>query len=134
MQRVREKTLKPNEYKKMIQKLDIENFELKTSYVFEAKSTLVNLLRLEEYLNEIRRCVSSDMREIKLKYLKSDYLNKSSIIDSLSLNKPKVSKKRIEMQKKLDRELGPYQNLLDIIDDYLQQIEEVKEYINNITE
>lgn len=38
------------------------------------------------------------------------------------------------MQKKLDRELGPYQNLLDIIDDYLQQIEEVKEYINNITE
>jgi len=134
MQRVREKTLKPNDYKKMIQKLDIENFELKTSYVFEAKSTLVNLLRLEEYLNEIRRCVSSDMREIKLKYLKSDYLNKSSIIDSLSLNKPKVSKKRIEMQKKLDRELGPYQNLLDIIDDYLQQIEEVKEYINNITE
>ncbi|MDI6723934.1 MAG: hypothetical protein QMD61_04750 [Methanobacterium sp.] len=134
MQRVREKTLKPNDYKKMIQKLDIENFELKTSYVFETKSTLVNLLRLEEYLNEIRRCVSSDMREIKLKYLKSDYLNKSSIIDSLSLNKPKVSKKRIEMQKKLDRELGPYQNLLDIIDDYLQQIEEVKEYINNITE
>lgn len=134
MQRVKEKTLKPNDYKKMIQKLDIENFELKTSYVFEAKSTLVNLLRLEEYLNEIRRCVSSDMREIKLKYLKSDYLNKSSIIDSLSLNKPKVSKKRIEMQKKLDRELGPYQNLLDIIDDYLQQIEEVKDYINNITE
>lgn len=94
MQRVREKTLKPNDYKKMIQKLDIENFELKTSYVFEAKSTLVNLLRLEEYLNEIRRCVSSDMREIKLKYLKSDYLNKSSFIDSLSLNKPKVSKKK----------------------------------------
>ncbi len=134
MQIAREKKLKPSDYKKMIQKLDIENFELKTSYIFEAKATLINLLRIEDHLKEIRHCVSSDMREIQIRYLKSDYLNKTSIVDFLSLKKSRVSKKRISMQKKMDKEVGPYQNLLEIIDDYLQQIEEVKDYINSIKE
>ena len=134
MLRTRAKKLKPGDYRKMIQKLDIDNFELKTSYIFEAKATLINLLRLEDYLMEIRHCVTKDIREINLKYLNSDYLNKSSIIDSLGLKKSRVSRKRISMQKKLDRELYPYLNLLDTIDDYLQQIEEVKDYINSIKE
>ncbi len=134
MLRTRAKKIKPCDYRKMIQKLDIDNFELKTSYIFEAKATLINLLRLEDYLREIRHCITKDMREISLKYLNSDYINKSSIIISLGLKKPKVSKKRISMQKKLDQELDPYLNLLDIIDDYLQQIEEVKDYINSIKE
>jgi len=134
MQKTKEKKLKPNDYKKMIQKLDIENFQLKTSHIFETKATLINLLRIEESLKKIRRCVSADMREIKLRYLKSDYLNKTSIIDTLSLKKPKVSHKRISMQRKMDYETDPYQNLLDIIDEYLDEIEEVKEYINSIKE
>jgi len=134
MPKAREKKLKPRDYKKMIQNMDIENFELKTSYIFEAKATLINLLRLEDHLKEIRHCVSKDMREIKLKYLKSDYMNKNSFVDSLTLKKSKVSKKRISMQKKMDKEVGPYQNLLEIIDDYLEQIEEVKEYINSVKE
>ncbi len=134
MQRVKEKKLKPKDYKKMIQKLDIENFELKTSHIFEAKATLISLLRIEETLKEIRRCVTSDMREIKLKYLKSDYKDKNLISDTLSLKKSKVSHKRISMQRKLDIDLGPYQSVVDLIDGYLQDIEEVKEYINSIKE
>lgn len=134
MQKTKEKKLKPKDYKKMIQKIDIENFELKTSHIFETKATLISLLRIEESLNEIRRLVAADMREIKLKYLKSDYMDKNLITDTLSLKKSKVSHKRISMQRKLDIELGPYQSILDVIDDYLEQIEEVKEYIESIKE
>jgi hypothetical protein len=125
-----EKTiLSPKEYQKMIRELDIENVELKTSSLFEAKTTLVQLLRLEENLHEIRNSVSGDIRSIKLKHLNSGYANKSSLF---GLRRTKISTKRMSMNTKCDREAGPYKHILDIIDDYLEQIENAKNYINNL--
>ncbi len=127
-----EKTIsKPKEYQKMIQELDIEHLELKTSSLFEAKTTLVQLLRLEENLHEIRNFVSADIRTIKLKHLNSGYANKSSL---LGLRRTKISSKRMSMHNKCDKEAGPYKHLLNIIDDYLEQIEDAKNYINNLEE
>lgn len=125
-----EKTiLSPKEYQKMIRELDIENVELKTSSLFEAKTTLVQLLRLEENLHEIRNSVSGDIRSIKLKHLNSGYANKSSLF---GLRRTKISTRRMSMNTKCDREAGPYKHILDIIDDYLEQIENAKNYINNL--
>ena len=125
---VEEKILKPKQYQKMIQELDIENFELKTSSIFEAKLTLIAIKRLEEELLEIKRSVSADMRSIKLKYIGHDY-SKSSFF---GLKKANVVAKRKSLNNKCNRELVPYDNLLFIIDDYIKQIEDVKDYISDI--
>jgi hypothetical protein len=129
MPEIEKKILKPQEYERMISNLDIENFELKTSSILEARITLVSIERIEENLLEIRRQVSADMRSIKLKYLNYDY-SKSSLLGSLK--RTKISTKRKSMDKKCNRELGPYEQVLYVIDDYLEQIKDVKDYIDKI--
>jgi len=119
--------MKPKEYQKMINALDIENFELKTSNALEARITLVNLGRLEEELLEIRRNVSGDMRAISLKYLESRQ-KKSSLLG----RKTKISSRRKSLDTKKEKEHGPYKKVINSIDDYLKQIEEIKEYIDNL--
>lgn len=123
------KILKPKDYEKMVLSLDIESFELKTSSILEARMSLIGIERLEENLLEIRQQVSADMRVIKLKYLSYDY-NKSSILGTLM--RTKASTKRKSMNKKCNRELRPYEQVLYIIDDYLEQIGDIKDYINKI--
>jgi hypothetical protein len=123
------KILKPKEYERMISKLDIESFEIKTSSILEARITLIALERLEEDLLDIKRRISADMRVIKLKYLDHNY-NKSSFLGSLK--RTKASTKRKSLDNKCDRELGPYKKVLYIIDDYLKQIDDIKEYIDKI--
>jgi len=123
------KILKPKDYERMISNLDIESFEIKTSSILEARITLVSLERLEENLLEIRRKISADMRAIKLKYLDHNY-NKSSFLGSLK--RTKASTRRKSMDNKCDRELGPYKNVLYLIDDYLKQIDDIKKYIDEI--
>ncbi len=122
------KILKPKDYQNKINKLDIESFELKTSSIFEARLTLVNLEQLEEALLEITHCISGDMRAITLKYLDSNQ-NQSSF---LGLKKTKIASRRKSLDKKRQKKLEHYRKIIYIIDDYLQQIKEVKEYINNL--
>lgn len=122
--------IKPKEYKKMISKLDIENFELKTSSILETRLTMVNLERLEEDLLEIKRSISGNMRAITLKYLDSKQ-NQSSF---LGLSKTKTASRRKSLASKREKELGPYRKIVYTIDDYLQQIEEIKDYLNNLND
>ncbi|MGB9979511.1 hypothetical protein [Methanobacterium sp.] len=129
MPEIEKKILKPKDYERMVSDLDIESFELKTSSILEARMTLIGIERIEEALLEIRRQVSADMRSVKLKYLNYDY-NKSSLLGHLK--RTKVSTKRKSMDKKCSRELEPYEQVLYIIDDYLEQIKDVKDYIDKI--
>ena len=129
MPKIENKILKPKDYERMVSNLDIENFELKTSSILEARMTLIGIERIEGNLLEIRLQVSTDIRAVKLKYLSYDY-SKSSLLGSLK--RTKVSTKRKSMNKKCNRELEPYNQVLYIIDDYLEQIKDVKDYINNI--
>jgi hypothetical protein len=128
MPSIEDKILKPKQYHKMINELDIENFELKTSSIWETRITLVNLERLAEDLLEIRRSISGDMRAITLKYLES-HPNPSSF---LGLKKTKGAARRKSLDNKKEKELGPYKKIIQVIDDYLNQIEEIKEYIDNL--
>ena len=122
------KILKPKDYQNVINKLDIGSFELKTSSIFEARLTMVNLEQLEEALLEIKHRLSGDMRAITLKYLDSNQ-NQSSF---LGLKKTKIASRRKSLDKKREKKLEHYRKIIYTIDDYLQQIEEVKEYINNL--
>lgn len=122
--------LSAKQYNKMVEELDIEHIELKTSSIFEAKTTLVQLLRLEESLLEIRKSVSGEIRAIKLKYLSHN--KKPSLLGSFRLQKTKISSKRRSEHDKCENEIGPYRNVLYTIDDYLKQIEDVKDYIDSI--
>ena len=122
------KILKPKDYQNVINKLDIGSFELKTSSIFEARLTMVNLEQLEEALLEIKHRISGDMRAITLKYLDSNQ-NQSSF---LGLKKTKIASRRKSLDKKREKKLEHYRKIIYIIDDYLQQIKEVKEYINNL--
>lgn len=125
---VEKKILKPKQYQKMIRELDIENFELKTSSILEARMSLIGINQLEENLLEIRRDISADMRSIKLKYLGRNH----SKVSFLGLKKTNAAARRKSLDKKCDGELGPYKKVLYIIDDYLEQIEDIKKYINSI--
>jgi hypothetical protein len=68
------------------------------------------------------------MRAITLKYLDSNQ-NQSSF---LGLKKTKTATRRKSLDKKREKEQEPYKKIIYIIDNYLQQIEEVKEYINSL--
>lgn len=119
--------IKPKEYENILNALDIENFELKTSSTLETRLTLVQLERLKEELIEIRRRISGDMRAITLKYLDSNQ-KKSSFLGF----KTKASSRMKDLANKREKELGPYKKIIDIIDNYIQQIEELEDYLDSL--
>lgn len=122
----------PEVYYNELQEMYIEESDLNLSSDFEARGTLVKLNRLESDVLKLKRDVSKDMRSIRTIYLDESIIERPKILGLFSVGK-KLS--RTEKRKKLlaerENNLVPYKEIIDMIDDYILQIEDLRKYIEN---
>ena len=127
-----EEILNPDAYYQQLQEMYIDESDLNLSSDFEARGTLVKLKKLESGVLNLKRSVSKDMRAIRNMYLDESIIEKPKILGLFSVGK-KLS--RTEKRKKLIEEreniLLPYKEVIDMIDDYIIQIDDLRKYIEN---
>ena len=122
--------LNPDVYYQQLQEMYIDESDLNLSSDFEARATLVKLNRLESDVIKLKRSISKDMRTIRTMYLDESIIEKPKFLGLFNREK-KLS--RAEKRKKLlaerENNLVPYNEIIDIIDDYIMQIDDLKKYI-----
>lgn len=122
--------LNPEAYYGMLQELYIEDEEIDLSSDFEARATLVKLKRLEKDILKLRREITTDMRTIRSIYLDESIIEKPKVLGLFRLGK-KLShtEKRKKLLHERKRALMPYEEIIVLIDEYLEQIEDLRKYI-----
>ncbi|MGF7118357.1 hypothetical protein [Methanobacterium oryzae] len=120
----------PEIYYGKLQELYIEDDEIDISSDFEARATLVKLKRLEKDVLKLRREITTDMRTIRTMYLDESIIEKPKILGLFTLGK-KLShtEKRKKLLHERKRSLMPYEEIITLIDDYIEQIEDLRKYI-----
>jgi|GEM_PF-3394247 len=122
----------PEIYYQQLQEMYIEEDDLNLSSDFEARGTLVKLDRLESDVLKLKRSISKDMRSIRTMYLDESIIEKPKFLGLFNVNK-KLShtEKRKKLLEERENSLVPYKEIIDMIDDYILQIEDLKKYIEN---
>ncbi len=122
--------LDPETYYGRLQELYIDDDEVDLSSDFEARATLVKLKRLQKDILKLRREITTDMRTIRTIYLDESIIEKPKILGLFSIGK-KLShtEKRKKLLHERKRALIPYEEIIALIDDYIEQIEDLKKYI-----
>ncbi len=127
-----EEIVSPDEYYEQLQGMYIDESDLNLSSDFEARGTLVKLKKIESEVLNLKRSVSKDMRSIRSMYMDESIIEKPKLLGIFSVGK-KLS--RTEKRKKLleerENSLIPYKEIIDIIEDYILQIEDLMKYIEN---
>lgn len=125
-------TLNPDIYYQQLQEMYIEESDLNLSSDFEARATLVKLDRLESDVIKLKRSISQDMRVIRNMYLDESIIEKPKVLGLFNVGK-KLShtEKRKKLIEERENSLIPYKEVIDIIDDYIIQINDLKKYIEN---
>lgn len=122
-------------YSQQIDDLGIEDLEIDLSSIEVAMGTLNELTEMEDILKKLRYNLHIDVRKIRMDYLKKfRELNDSSKKPGfLGRKKPfeKVIKKKKSLIKERDLEIKSYEIVEKIINNYLEQIEDSREYIRD---
>jgi len=128
--------LGPKSYRKQLLDLGIEGMEIDVSTIDDAMNTLNELNEKEKVLKKIRYNIRADIRKIRL-----EYVTKLKEVDKVNNNKKgffsrKKSVSKITQEKKMltkERNLtiATYDVVENTIDDYLNQIENSKYYIQH---
>lgn len=125
----------PKMYRKQLSEIGIEDMEIQVSSIKRAMETLHKLDDLEEILKKIKHNLRTDMRKLRI-----DYMRKIQDLDELSHKKSLLGRrmspeKVIEKKKSLIKErknnIAVYEIIENMIDGYLTQIEESRYYIRN---
>lgn len=131
--------LGPKKYRKQLLELGIEGMEIDVSSMNKAMDTLNLLNEMETILKKIRYNVRADIRRIRLNYvtLLKEVDQTANVKKGLFSRKKSVSKITQE-KKKLSKErnvtIATYDVVENTIDDYLDQIDKSKYYIQNSIE
>lgn len=122
--------LSPEYYYTQLHELYIDESELDLSSDFEARATLVKLKRLETDVLKLKREVSKDMRTVRTLYLDESIIEKPKILGLFSIGK-KLShtEKRKKLLNERENALVPYKEIIDMINDYINQIDDFRKYI-----
>ncbi|MDO8871054.1 MAG: hypothetical protein Q7V10_09965 [Methanobacteriaceae archaeon] len=126
--------MNPKHYKKQIEKLGIDGFEIKPESLMDATTILMRLKEYQRILRQIKYNLRIDARNIRREYItKTDELNESLKENKKSDKKAKEAKKKLLKEK--EELLAPYDALDNLIDGYIVQIEDSKiflrEFIKN---
>ncbi len=132
MENREEEILDPTVYYEQLQKMYIEEADLNLSTDFEARTTLVKLNRLKSDVSKLKRSVSKDMRTIRTMYLDESIIEKPKVLGLFGSGKNlSTAEKRKKIEKERENNLMPYKEVVDMIDDYILQIEDLKKYIED---
>ncbi len=126
--------MNPKHYKKQIEKLGIDGFEIKPESLMDATTILIRLKEYQRVLRQIKYNLRIDARNIRREYItKTDELNESLKENKKSDKKAKEAKKKLLKEK--EELVAPYDALDNLIDGYMVQIEDSKiflrEFIKN---
>lgn len=124
----------PEFYYGQLEELYLDEDELDLSSDFEARATLVKLRRLEKDLLKLKRKVSTDMRTIRNMFLDESIIEEPKLLGIFSMQKkltPTQKRKKLILER--EKALEPYKEIVDYIEDYILQIEELRKYIKNET-
>lgn len=126
--------MNPKHYKKQIEKLGIDGFEIKPESFMDATTILIRLKEYQRILRQIKYNLRIDARNIRREYIiKTDELNESLKENKKSDKKAKEAKKKLLKEK--EELVAPYDALDNLIDGYMVQIEDSKiflrEFIKN---
>ncbi|MGB9978148.1 hypothetical protein [Methanobacterium sp.] len=132
MENPEEEILDPGVYYEQLQEMYIEEADLNLSTDFEARTTLVKLNRLQSDVSKLKRDVSKDMRTIRTVYLDESVIDKPKLLGLFGRGKDlSTAERRKKLEKEREKNLTPYKEVIDLIDDYIIQIEDLKKYIED---
>jgi len=122
----------PEEFYLVLQGMYLDDSEIDISSDFEARSSLVKLKRLINDVKKIRREVTKDMRTIRTMYLDESIIEKPKILGLFSFEKKLTpTQKRKKLISEREKSLIPYTEIIEMIDNYVKEIEDLEKYIQN---
>jgi ribosome recycling factor len=127
----------PRRYREQLENLEIEGIEIDVSSIRNAMEVLNSLEEYEKVLKQIRYNIRSDVRNIRM-----DYLDKLQEIENpkkkglfgREKSKEKILKEKKALKKARDLEIAAYDIVENMIDNYLGQIEDARDYIRHSIE
>lgn len=127
----------PRRYREQLENLEIEGLEIDVSSIRNAMEVLNSLEEYEKILRQIRYNVRSDVRNIRMEYLdklqKIEGSNKKGLFGR-EKSKEKILKEKKALKKNRDLEIAAYDIVENMIDNYLAQIEDARNYIRHSIE
>lgn len=122
----------PEEYYLELQEMYLDESEINLSTDFEARSSLVKLKRLKSEVLALRREITRDMRTIRNMYLDESIIERPKILGFFSVGKKlSPTQKRKKLIYEREKSLIPYREIVEMVDDYVGQIEDLEKYIKN---
>ena len=120
----------PEYYYNLLSEMYLDDDEMDISSDFEARATLVKLNKLEKDLDKLKLTISTDMRTIRNLFLNETIIEKPKFLGLFRLEK-KLSKtqKRKKLLFEREKALKPYKELIEIIEEYVLQIDDLRKYI-----
>ncbi len=127
----------PRRYREQLENLEIEGLEIDISSIRNAMEVLNTLEEYEKILRQIRYNIRSDVRNIRMNYL--DKLQeienpKKKGLFGREKSKDKILKEKKALKKDRDLEIAAYDIVENMIDNYLGQIEDARDYIRHSIE
>ncbi|RJS49818.1 MAG: hypothetical protein CIT03_01415 [Methanobacterium sp.] len=125
--------MNPKFYQKQIAEVGVDGMEIEPSSLAEAMSLLVKLRNYKKLLEKIKFNLHMDMRSIRKEYLEKirslkEEPSRRGLFRKNLTEKNKISTKK-NIYEERDRILAPYEALERLIEDYLDQIEDSKTYL-----
>ncbi len=112
--------ISPQVYQQQINDLEIDGMEISPKNCLQADTLLKKLLKVENYLEQIRYNIRMDIRIIR-----RDYMDKIREIE----NSDHKLREKKELFNQRELKIVPYQSTEDLVDDYLRQIKLAKKYL-----
>ncbi len=122
-------------YRQQIVDMGIEDMEINVSSLQKCMSTLETLNDMELVLKQIKHNLRSDMRRIRLDYIKmmkdiEESSDKKGLFGrKMSLDKILEKKRSLKKERRIN--MGSYEMIENMLENYLTQIDDSRRYIRN---
>ncbi len=127
--------MNPKIYRKQISEIGIEDMVIDVSSLQNAMQTMTQLDEYEKVLNKIKFNLHTDIRQLRVDYMKKmqeveekskkkGLLGREKSVDSIVKKKRNIKKARAS-------DIAAYEMIENLVNDYLKQIKESRVYIKN---
>lgn len=127
--------MNPKIYRKQISEIGIEDMVIDVSSLQKAMETMSQLDDLEKVLNKIKFNLHTDMRNLRVEYMKKiqnvDESSKKKGLFGRKKSVDSIMKKKKTLKKERRANIAAYEIIENLVNDYINQIEESRRYIKN---
>lgn len=127
--------MNPRIYRRQIAEIGIEDMVIDVSTIQRSMDTMSDLDELENLLNKIKFNLNTDIRNLRVDYMKQMQEAEGLVGTKSFLGRKKtrddVVQKKKELKKKRDADIAAYELIEDLVNNYLTQIEDSRVYIRN---